>query len=208
MNTAETERVERETGRVEAFSDGVFAIAMTLLVLDLKLPHVDNSHNLFAALLSQWPTFIAFLNSFVTVLIIWMNHHNLFSQYIVKTNNVFMLMNGLLLLTVTVIPFPTSLVAEYYGTPNAIAAAALYSGTFLLMAIAFNMIWYYASNSHRLLKKTVTREQIESIKRQYYLGPSAYSVAFVLSFINVPASLIIIVALMIFYGVTASMSRG
>ena len=115
---------QKETGRVEAFSDGVFAIAITLLVLDLKLPHIDGATNLSGELLRQWPTFVAFLNSFVTILIIWMNHHNLFNN-IQRTDNTFMLLNGGLLLCVTFLPFPTSLVADYFGHAGDMTAAAL-----------------------------------------------------------------------------------
>jgi hypothetical protein len=89
MNVTE----QKETGRVEAFSDGVFAIAITLLVLDLKFPGNGEHGDLPAELSRQWPAFVAFLNSFVTILIIWMNHHNLFNN-IRRTNNVFMLVNG------------------------------------------------------------------------------------------------------------------
>lgn len=197
---------QKETARVEAFSDGVFAIAITLLVLDLKLPHYDSTKELWKELLRQWPTFVAFLNSFVTILIIWMNHHNLFNN-IRRTNSVFMLANGLLLLTVTYLPFPTSLVADYYGHSGETLAAALYSGTFFVMACAFNVIWRYASYNHRLLSREVTVEQIQSINRQYLLGPTVYGLALVLAFVNVTMSLLLTVLLAIFYGVTASTSR-
>src|SRR5262249_20251749 len=103
MESSQAERVEKETGRVEAFSDGVFAIAITLLVLNLKIPPPDGQGNLSQTLLAQWPSFLGFLNSFITILIIWINHHNLFN-HIRRTNNVFMLFNGLLLLCVTFLP--------------------------------------------------------------------------------------------------------
>jgi len=197
---------QKETGRVEAFSDGVFAIAVTLLVLDLKVPYPSRSQDLSSTLLRQWPTFIAFLNSFVTILIIWINHHNLFNN-IKRTDNVFMLSNGLLLLCVTFLPFPTSLVAEYFGYPGQTAATALYSGTFLMMAFAYNLLWRYASHKHRLLSRSVTAEQVESINRQYLIGPAFYGLAFALAFVNVAASLLLTILLAAFYAVTASMSR-
>jgi uncharacterized membrane protein len=196
---------QKETARVEAFSDGVFAIAITLLVLDLKLPQHDSTKDLWEELLRQWPTFVAFLNSFVTILIIWVNHHNLFNN-IRRTNNVFMLANGLLLLTVTYLPFPTSLVADYYGHSGEVVAAAQYCGTFFVMACAFNLIWRYASYHHRLLSREVTVEQIQSINRQYLLGPTVYGLALVLAFVNVTMSLLLTVLLAAFYGVTASTS--
>lgn len=201
----ERDRAEKETGRVEAFSDGVFAIAITLLVLDLKLPH-GGSKDLLSTLLEQWPAFVAFLNSFGTILIIWMNHHNLFT-HITRINNLFILFNGLLLLCVTFLPFPTSLVAEYFGHPGEVTAGALYSGTFLVMAVAFNLLWRYASYNHRLLSKIVTAAQVESINRQYLVGPTFYGLAFILSFVDVTTSLLLTIALAVFYAITASMSR-
>src|SRR5438477_460993 len=107
---------EKETGRVEAFSDGVFAIAITLLVLDIKVPSTGElsaqHEQLLDALLKQWPVYLGYVTSFLTVLIMWANHHRLM-RYIKRSDNNFLLINGLLLMGVTVVPFPTSLLAEY-----------------------------------------------------------------------------------------------
>jgi uncharacterized membrane protein len=204
LTTLETD--QKETGRIEAFSDGVIAIAITLLVLDLKVPHVGESENLFSMLLKQWSQFVAFLNSFITILIIWINHHNLFN-HIRRTNNLFMLFNGILLLTITFLPFPTSLVADYFGQASETTAAALYGGTFFVMSLAFNALWRYASYNHRLLHRNVTEEQVHTINKQYLIGPTFYGLSFLLAFVNVTASLALTVALALFYAVTASMSQ-
>ena len=196
----------KETARVEAFSDGVFAIAITLLVLDLKVPHSNGTQELTSLLLGQWPSFVAFFNSFLTILIIWINHHNLFN-HIIRTNNVFMLWNGMLLLCATFVPFPTSLAAEYYGHAGDVLATAIYTGTFFVMSIAFNGVWRYASYNHRLLSRSVTAEQVESINRQYLAGPSMYGVSFALSFVNVTAALGLTSAMAVFYAITASTSK-
>ena len=108
---------EKETGRVEAFSDGVFAIAITLLILEIKvpkLPHESPPAALAEALLALWPSFLAFLLSFFAILIMWINHHRLF-ELIRKTDSIFMMLNGFLLMLVTVVPFPTAVLAEYFG---------------------------------------------------------------------------------------------
>ena len=100
------EVVERETARVEAFSDGVFAIAITLLVLEFKVPHLAegaSSADLFAALAQLWPSLIAFLGSFGAILIMWINHHGLF-RLIHKTDGPFLFANGFMLLMVTFVP--------------------------------------------------------------------------------------------------------
>src|SRR4051794_16267584 len=106
---------------MEAFSDAVFAVAITLLVLDLKVPHAKDfrtSEALAGALLSQAPSYLAFVTSFATILIVWVNHHGIFTL-VNKTNIPFLFANGLLLMLVTVVPFPTALVSEYLDTPSA-----------------------------------------------------------------------------------------
>lgn len=200
------DKAEKETGRIEAFSDGVFAIAVTLLVLDLKVTAPAGSEGLAYKLVGQWPAFVAFLNSFATILVIWINHHNLFNL-IAKSDYKFMLANGFLLLCVTFLPFPTSLVAEYYGHSGESTAAVLYSGTFLMMAFAFNILWRYAAHKRQLLGKNVTEKEVKSINRQYLVGPTFYGLAFILAFFNVTVSLILVILLMLFYAVTASVSR-
>src|SRR6185503_2214195 len=117
---------QKETTRVEAFSDGVFAIAITLLVLDLKVPRVHPAdEDLVAYLRSQWPTYAAFLSSFTTIGIMWLNYHRLFNL-IARVDTPLMIYNGLLLLGVTLTPWPTALVAEYHGQPAATTAALVY----------------------------------------------------------------------------------
>src|SRR5258708_1916094 len=102
-----------DTARIEAFSDGVFAIAITLLVLDIKVPHLSNSgRTLASALVAMWPTYLAFVTSFMTILIMWINNHRMFTL-IGRADDRLMFFNGLLLLGVTIVPFPTALVAEY-----------------------------------------------------------------------------------------------
>ena len=111
---------EKETGRIEAFSDGVFAIAITLLILEIKVPNAHDlgAGGLGAALLRLWPSYLAFVTSFATILVMWVNHHKLF-RHIRRSDDAFLFLNGLLLLFVTSVPFPTSLVAEYLQRPEA-----------------------------------------------------------------------------------------
>src|SRR5262245_38296079 len=119
----------RDKARLEAFSDGVFSIAITLLALDLKVPRDQDPANetaLGAALLAQWPAYLAFVTSFFTILVMWVHHHNLF-RLLRRTDSSFLFANGLLLALVTAVPFPTSLIAEYLTTPSARVAAAVYA---------------------------------------------------------------------------------
>jgi uncharacterized membrane protein len=106
---------EKETGRIEAFSDGVFAIAITLLVLELKVPHLEDGGaggSLARALARQWPSYVALVTSFFTILVMWANHHRMFNV-VRRVDAPFLYANGLLLLLVTVVPFPTAVLAEY-----------------------------------------------------------------------------------------------
>src|SRR4051812_9470632 len=190
----------KETGRIEAFSDGVFAIAVTLLVLELKVPQLAEeagSGVLWAALLSRWPSYAAYLVSFMTILIVWVNHHRLFT-IIQRSDSRFLFINGLLLLVVTTIPFPTALLAEFFERPSAPVACAIYTGMFVLLALAFNAFWRYAHRRH-LLASTVTAEQIAAVSRSLVFGPVTYLVAFAVAFVNVYASFGLCILLAIYW---------
>ncbi len=146
MNQKEIEsRDEKETGRVEAFSDGVFAIAITLLILDVHVPRdLPETTTLGEALLKQWPSYLGFLTSFALIGIMWINHHKLFTL-IKRSNHLLLVFNALLLLGATVVPFTTSLLAEYIGHSEQTVAAMIYMGNFFVIAIFFNLLWRYAA---------------------------------------------------------------
>jgi uncharacterized membrane protein len=182
---------QKETGRLEAFSDGVFSIAITLLVLDIKVPRAPDlvgRWSLSTALLRQWPTYVAYVLSFVTVLIMWANHHKVF-RHIRRTNHTFLMINGMLLMMVTLVPFPTAMLAEHVAHHEATTAAAIYSGMFVIIALLFNVLWRYASHGGRLLARRHDPEAVAFITRQYRFGPLLYFVAFLLAFVYVPASI-------------------
>lgn len=189
----QTRQQEKETARIEAFSDGIFAVAITLLVLDIHIPRLPNGERLprdsalGSALLQQWPAYLAFLTSFVTIGIIWINHHRLFN-YIKSSNNTLLALNLLLLLLIVFVPFPTSLLAEYIE-PDYHIAAIIYSANFFIMAICFNLLWRYASYNNRLLDKQARPEAIEAITRQYRFGPIYYLIALILALFYAPASI-------------------
>ena len=177
---------ERETARVEAFSDGVFAIAMTLLVTGIKVP----SHEFVAvkglpqSLLALWPSYLAFLTSFVTILVAWVHHHWVFTL-IRRIDHPFLYWNGLLLLCVTFVPFPTAMLSDYLLDPKAEVVAHLYTGTFLAISLAFDALWRHASK--RLLPVSQTslkNDEAALITKQYRFGPVLYLGAFALSFVS------------------------
>lgn len=191
----------KETGRLEAFSDGVFAIAITLLVLYLKVP-ARPSEPIGSYLLGQWPAYLAYVNSFLTILIMWLNHHNIF-KLIYRVNHGFIVLNGLLLMLITFINYPTALLATYLepgGSGAGQRGAALFlTGTFTLTAIVYNVLWRYASHNRRLLGKDVDQAMVERITREYRFGPLMYLVAFLVAFVSVPGSLLVTTLLAVYF---------
>ena len=184
-----------ETSRIEAFSDGVFAIAITLLILDVKVPSCAAGH-LGAALARQWPTYAAFLLSFFLIGVMWVNHHRLFN-HIQRSDNRLMFLNLILLLGITVVPFPTALLAAQYGTADRTVAAAVFNGTYVLITIFFNVLWHHAVRAGLL--DPATQESADSISRQYAKGPVASLASFALGWVSVPASLILNIGLAVFF---------
>jgi uncharacterized membrane protein len=183
-----------ETSRVEAFSDGVFAIAITLLILEIRIPPGVQPGQLGNALLKLWPSYLAFLTSFATIGIMWVNHHRLFTL-IKSIDDGLIGLNILLLLGITWIPFPTTLLAQHLLGQDQYVAAGVYSGSFFLTAIVFNVLWRYASAKHLV----VDHVNVASISRQYLLGPIFYLTALFIGLVNATACLIFTVAVAIYF---------
>ena len=201
-NKQRTGAVEKQTGRLESFSDGVFAVAITLLVFNLQVPHGALSVTaLRIALLQQWPSYLTFMTSFATILIMWASHHGLF-KLVYRADTPFLFANGLLLLLVTVVPFPTSLVAQYLSTPAAPLACAIYAGVFVVINIAYNLLWWTAMHQRRLLHPTVTPRQVKRLTRNILLGLPVYLLAALLAFWNPYVSVGLCSCLWIFWAFT------
>jgi uncharacterized membrane protein len=170
---------EKEIGRLEAFSDGVFAIAITLLVLELKVPHFDAGGNMTARLISgltnQWPSYFAFLTSFFTVLIMWVHHHAIF-RLVKRADITLLFAKGFLLMLVTVVPFPTAVVAEYLRTSAAPAACTFYAGFFVLIGVAF-MVLLWAAFRPSVVDRDASPARIARLRKSYRLGPPLYLAA-------------------------------
>jgi uncharacterized membrane protein len=181
---------QNETARLEAFSDGVFAIAVTLLILEVHVPSPESlaGHDLFRALYDIWPKIATFVTSFLTIGIMWVNHHRMFT-HIRRSDNGLLIFNLLLLLLITAVPFPTALLGDYLREEYAQQAAIIYSATFVLTAIAFNLLWRYAASGNRLIDRHADRKAVAAITRQYSFGPLLYGVAVALAFVSPWASL-------------------
>lgn len=194
---------EKETGRIEAFSDGVFAIALTLLAIDLKAPLLSaiNNASLAAALVERWTDYLAFVNSFAAVLLMWISHHGIF-KIVRKTNTRFMLANGLVLFLVTAVPYPTSVLAKYILTDAASASAAFYAGYSVLVNGAFILLWRVASRHKELLQDGVTDDQTRKISRGLMTALPIYAAAAMLAFVNPWITVAICTSLWIYWAIT------
>lgn len=192
---------DKETSRVEAFSDGVFAIAITLLILEIKVPNIDNFSSgdvLYKALMKLWPSYFAFAMSFAAILIMWINHHGFFN-YLKKIDARFLFANGFMLLLVTFIPFPTAILAKYIDSASVNAAASFYCGTMVLISIAYNLLWYTSAYKRRLIKPVISNYLINKIKRAYWYGFVIYFLAFIISIFYAYIGLIICISLWILW---------
>ncbi len=191
----------RSTGRLEAFSDGVFAIAITLLVLEIKVPRIADlpeGHSLTTALLHEWPAFLAYFVGFLTILVMWINHHNVY-RYVRHTTHVLLILNGILLLWVSLIPFTTALVAEYLERPDEKAAAFVFNGTYLLMALTFNLLWRYISHTPAILSHDANKEAMARITQSFRFGPLFYLVIIPIGLVSSVVSFALVGVLAVFF---------
>jgi len=189
------------TSRLEAFADGVFAIAATLLILNVQ----TSGSPLGQALLNIWPSYVAYAVSFISIGIIWVNHHTVMNQ-IAHVDRRFLLLSLLFLMLIAFIPFPTRLLAEHIVAPEGAEAAALsYGATLTLTAILFNAIWRYAAHNRRLLKPNADARVVEGINRSYLPGPFIYFGATLVAFINPLASAGLYAAIAAFYVLESSL---
>ena len=186
-----------ETSRVEAFSDGVLAIAITLLVLDIPIP--DAHGDVGAQLQEAWPHYIAFVTAFLTIAVMWANHHDLF-RIIDKTDRGLMLANAFLLLTISFLPFPTAVLAEGIRESGSNRQAALltYGGTMFVIAIAYNTLWRYVK-ARGLLRDDLPDAAVRGVTRAYNRAFVVYAAALLLSFFNAWLSIAVWIGLAVFF---------
>lgn len=187
------------TDRLEAFSDGVFAVAITLLVFGIATPHVGQNH-LAHALLTQWLSYATYIVSFLTIGIIWVNHHGTFSR-IVGVDRPLLFINLMLLLTVSFIPYPTSVMSEYIrqGGNNARAAAVLYAATMTAMSFAFSGIWLYAIKRGRLRADRIDVQRARATVPRFGIGMLIYGASIGLALVSPKLDLLLFGALAVFY---------
>jgi uncharacterized membrane protein len=182
-----------ETSRTEAFSDGVLAIAITLLVLDLRVPLAETLHESLARTLAkEWPAYAAYVTSFLIIGIIWVNHHGVF-ELVGRVDRGTLFLNLLLLMSVVAIPFTTALLSEYLlaGGSNARTAALVYSGVMLAMSLAFAALYTYLARHPALLADDVEPTVVRrSIVRFSAVGILLYLATLVVALFSAPLCLV------------------
>jgi uncharacterized membrane protein len=189
--------------RLEAFADGVFAIAATLLILNVDTQIPGGASDLGASILHIWPSYLAYAVSFVTIGIMWVNHHTVMAQ-IDRTDRRFLFANIGLLMCIAFVPFPTRLVAEHIRGDGARDAALVYGFTMVVTAIMFNITWLYASRGSRLLRPDADPAVVSGLTRSYLPGPWIYLAAALLAFVSPAASVIAFLVIATLYVVESS----
>ena len=185
----------------EAFLHGVFAIAITLLVLDIRVPALDanaTGADLVHSLVEGWPRYLAYLLGFMYIGTYWIATHR--TMRLLRGVDHWSLILGLFyLMIISTVPFVTALLAEYLRHAEARLAVRVYAGTFVAIALVFMGLWRHASAGGQLLARGVDKAEVEQITRQYRYGPPAYLAAFVASFFSVWLSLAICLCLAVFF---------
>jgi uncharacterized membrane protein len=178
-------QLEKETLRIETFSDGVFCIAITLLSIEIgvEVHGAITNESLTHALLAKWPLYLAYITSFINILLSWIGHHSLFKMFRQSDNSI-MITNGILLMLVALVPFPTKTLGEYLLTGGFQTAVIFYTGYFVLISLAFRLLWYAANRKKGLLMSDVTAIQIRNTTRNENIGLICNTVILAVAFFN------------------------
>ena len=209
LTTQVNDRRESErTQRLIAFSDGVFAVAITLLILSIQPPQLKDvpGAKLFAQLLQQWPSWLSYIISFWIVGINWINHHELF-RLIKHVDVTLLTLNLLILLFTTILPVPTRLLAEYVLDPDGQRVADIFYGcTLVAVCIVYLVVWLHAARASLLVEGLSPQAIRRGILRRL-IGILAGGAGVVIAFFNVPISIVIYVLVVLYYLVTSQSRR-
>ena len=185
-----------DTGRLETFSDGVFAIAITLLVLGIGVP--VSSTPLGPALLAIWPSYLAYAVSFVVIGAIWINHHAMFRR-IVRSDEALLLLNLMALMFVAFLPFPTAVLARaFHDTVGESTAAAFYGAVLFVIGAFVVATWSHASRA-QLLDPAISAQQAKRIGKRYLVGPAGYALGACIALAVPWLALVIYMGLNVFF---------
>jgi uncharacterized membrane protein len=177
----------------------VFAIAITLLIIEIRVPHVGELGSLTEELVHLWPSYLGYAISFLVIGTVWANHHNRF-RLISRSDHVLLFVNILFLMCVAFIPFPTALLSEYIrDEAHRTTAFAVYSGTLAVTAVFFTLLWLYAAGGYRSVDRSLDPSLMRAMTRRYVFGMLLYMLAFALAFLSPVASLALIVILALIF---------
>jgi uncharacterized membrane protein len=193
---------EKSKSRIEFLNDGVFAIVMTLLVLEIAVPQLSHSEaqvELPRRLLELWPLLLSYVTSFMILGLFWIIHEDMF-HHIKRANRIFLWLNILYLMLIAFIPFSTSLVGEYGDQQISVV---IYGINIVVAAFWMNMQWWYATKDHHLVDSDLDPTIITTMSRHLLVGPITYLIAVVLSFASVQISLVMYIAIPLYYLIPA-----
>jgi uncharacterized membrane protein len=186
-------------GRLEAFSDGVFAIAVTLLILNVQLPPSTPAGGLPTALLRLWPSYATYAASFLTIGIMWLNHHGLFGR-LARVDRPLAMLNLVLLMVIAFVPFPTAVFGQHIEVPaDAASAAVFYSITMLLVAFAFSGVFTYVAMHPELRAHGYQGADFMSAGPWFLVGTAAYALCIPLAFYSPPLVALVVAAAAVYY---------
>jgi uncharacterized membrane protein len=183
---------EKDTIRIETFSDGVFCIAVTLLSIEIgvEIKGGETNSDLLHELLHKWPICVAYVISFINVLLAWIGHHGLF-KYLRNTDNSIMITNGVLLMIVALVPFPTKTLGLFLLTDALQTAVVFYTGYFVLISVAFRLLWWAASRKPELLIHNITAAQIKQTTKNENIGLVCNAAVMAVAFISPVSALVL-----------------
>ena len=198
MSSEDHRHDEGRMRRIEAFSDGVFAIAITLLIIEIAVPHLENGRDLEDALADLWPSYGAYALSFVMIGIYWANHHSFFGHFR-RLDHFFLLLNVFFLMCIAFLPFPTAVLGEHLRHDSERqVAVGFYAFGLLLPAFGWLSVWLYA-NARKLVIERLARAYVRGLTVQYLISNACYATAILLSFWSAWAALGLCVGLTLLY---------
>jgi uncharacterized membrane protein len=185
--------------RLVYFSDAVFAIVITLLVLDIKVPEVGGGvAGLLHSLKAQWSVYLSFLISFALTGVVWVNHNHMF-RYIREADHKLLILNVILLLCVVIIPFSSALLSEYLLKPAARVGAVTYGLVLTIGGLLFNWVWLYATKNGRLTGSHPNNNKISQLTTEFRMAPILYFIGMMLGFLNAFLSLAVYLILIVYF---------
>jgi uncharacterized membrane protein len=190
----------KQSARLETFSDGVFAIAAPLLILEITLP---GTKSVVHELVHAWPSYVAYAISFLTIGIIWVNHHTVMEQ-IDRVDRTFLFLNVVFLMIVAFSPFPTRVLAENLREGSK-AASFAYGLTFTLMAVFYGALWFYAAEGRRLIAASADQRMVSGISRSFAPGSVIYGLATLSSLLSAYLAVALYAAIALFYVLESSL---